>query len=93
MNTGDSRKTKRLSVLLLIGLLAQYLLFLLGLAVKKTGEHRQYQANSVKNKNVLSNQYIGLRSYKNKRLKLLKKYRVGAMDKLKQLILESQSCC
>jgi len=93
MNAGDSRKTKRLSVLLLIGLLAQYLLFLLGLAVKEAGEHRQYQANSVKNKNVLSNQYIGLRAYKDKRLKLLKKHWVGAMDKLKQLIAEPQACC
>jgi hypothetical protein len=53
-------------------LVAQYLLFLLGLAIKAAGGHRRYQANSIKNLNVLSNQFIGLRAYKDKQLKLLK---------------------
>jgi len=78
---------------LLVALLAQYLLFLLGLTVKAANKHRQYQANSVKSKNVLSNQFIGLRAYKDKRLRLLKKHWVEAMDTLKKLIIEPQACC
>ncbi|MDO6773688.1 IS4 family transposase, partial [Shewanella sp. 2_MG-2023] len=46
----------------------------LGLAVKAADKHRQYQANSIKHRNVLSNQFIGLRAYKNRSLKLLKSH-------------------
>lgn len=93
MNAGNTRILKRLSVLLVIALLAQYLLFLLGLAVKEAGKHRQYQANSVKKKNVLSNQFIGLRAYKDKQLRLLKKHWLGAIETLKQLIIAPQAYC
>ena len=93
MNAGDTRKIKRLSVLLLIGLLAQYLLFLLGLAVKEAGKHRQYQANSVKRRNVLSNQFIGLRAYKDKKLRLLKQHWFDALKALEKLIIEPQAYC
>ena len=93
MNVSDTRILKRLSVLLLVALLAQYLLFLLGLTVKVANQHRQYQANSIKSKNVLSNQFIGLRAYKDRQLRLLKKHWVEALDTLKKLILEPQACC
>lgn len=93
MNASDTRIIKRLSVLLLVALLAQYLLFLLGLTVKAANQHRQYQANSVKSKNVLSNQFIGLRAYKDKRLRLLKKHWIEALDTLKKLIIEPQAYC
>ena len=93
MNVGNTRILKRLSILLLIALLAQYLLFVLGLAVKSTQQHRQYQANSVKRNNVLSNQFIGLRAYKDKYLKLLTKDWLSAIEALKQLILEPKACC
>jgi hypothetical protein len=72
INSCGSNNSSRLKVLLLIALVAQYLLFLLGLAIKAAGGHRRYQANSIKNLNVLSNQFIGLRAYKDKQLKLLK---------------------
>jgi len=91
MNEGDTRTLKRLSILLLIASLAQYLLFLLGLATKEAGAHHQYQANSVKQKNVLSNQFIGLRAYKDNRLKLLKKHWQAAEKTLTQLILKPEA--
>ncbi len=72
MNACGSRNSPRLQVLLLIALVAQYLLYLLGLAVEAAGKHRRYQANSIRNRNVLSNQFIGLRAYKDKQFKLLK---------------------
>jgi hypothetical protein len=93
MNICGSRNSPRLQVLLLIALVAQYLLFLLllGLAVKAAGRHRRYQANSIKNRNVISNQFIGLRAYKDTQLKLLKKHWKAAMDEMNSLIAEPQA--
>ena len=93
MNAGDTRIINRLSVLLLIALLAQYLLFVLGLAVKAAGKQRQYQANSVKKNNVLSNQFIGLRAYKDRWLSLLKKDFVNAIETLNALIILPHAHC
>jgi hypothetical protein len=59
---------KQLSVLLLLAMLAQMVLFLLGLAVKGMNKRRQYQANSTRTSAVLSYQFIGLRVYKEQRL-------------------------
>jgi hypothetical protein len=72
-------------------LVAQYLLFLLGLAVKAAGKHRRYQVNSIKDRNVLSNQFIGLRAYKDKQLKLLKKHWKAAIDELNSLMAAPQA--
>lgn len=91
MNACGSRNSPRLQVLLLIALVAQYLLFLLGLAVKSAKKHRRYQANSVKNRNVLSNQFIGLRAYKDKQLRLLKKHWEAAINELNSLFAEPQA--
>jgi len=91
MNACGSRTPSRLSVLLLIALIAQYLLFLLGLAVKSSGKHRRYQANSIKHSNVLSNQFIGLRAYKDKQLRLLATQWRDAVDMLNRLISEPQA--
>jgi len=46
----------------------------MGIAVKAAGKHRCYQANSLKNRNSLLNQFFGLREYKDKQLTLLKKH-------------------
>jgi transposase len=93
MNNCGPINSPRLKVLLLIVLVAQYLLFLLGLAVKAAcrHRHRHNQANSIKNRNVLSNQFIGLRAYKDKQLKLLKKHLKAAMDEMDSLIAEPQA--
>jgi hypothetical protein len=92
MNDSGSRNSPRLQVLLLIALVAQYLLFLIGLAVKETGKHRRYQANSIKKRNVLSNQFIGLRAYKDKYLVILNKHWQAAINKLNSLIAEPEAC-
>lgn len=54
-------KIKRLQILLMIVMLALFVLWILGLVVKVTNQHHQYQANTVKNKNVLSINFLGLR--------------------------------
>jgi len=56
-----TRKIKRLQILLMIVMLALFVLWVLGTIVKITQQHRQYQANTVTNRNVLSVNYLGLR--------------------------------
>jgi len=87
-NESNARKQKRIEVLLLIAMLAQYLLFLLGMTVKLLGKHRRYQANSVKDRNVLSYQFIGLRAVKDRHLILDKNSFDLALNRIQQLIWE-----
>ena len=87
-NQSHARKQKRIEVLLLIGTIAQYLLFLLGMTVKLLDKHRRYQANSVKDKNVLSYQFIGLRSVKDHQLTLDENSLELALNRIQSLILE-----
>ncbi|NOQ79361.1 MAG: IS4 family transposase [Gammaproteobacteria bacterium] len=88
-NRGDTRKAKRLGVLLLVALLTQFVLFLLGMVVKILNKHRQYQANTVTSKNVLSYQFLGLRAFKDRRLKLSKNDWARGYNKIQQIIGES----
>jgi len=85
MNACGTRNMKRLEVLLIIAAVTQYLLYWLGLAVKEAGKHWQYQVNSIKTRNVLSCQFIGLRAYRDKSLKLNKKHWQAALNTLKSL--------
>jgi len=56
-----SRSAKRLQILLLIGMLANVILWILGMVARITEQHWQYQANTVKHRPVLSAIYLGLR--------------------------------
>ena len=56
----QSYQIYRIQLLLLIAMLATLMLWLLGTLAKQAGQHRQYQANSVKHTNVLSVIFIGL---------------------------------
>ncbi|PHS24494.1 MAG: hypothetical protein COA83_07795 [Methylophaga sp.] len=47
-NDGNTRTLAYLSVLLLLAMLTQHVLFLLGMAVKLNKQHLRYQANSLK---------------------------------------------
>jgi hypothetical protein len=69
-NESKTRTLHYLSVLLLLAMLAQYVLFLLGMVMKLSQHHLQYQANSVKNNPVLSYQFIGLRAFRDRRLRI-----------------------
>lgn len=60
LNLTPSRR--RLQVLLLIAaMIATYVLWLLGMAARNSQQHLQYQANTVKDRHVLSAVYLGLR--------------------------------
>ena len=92
MNDSGTRIANKLGVLLLIACLSQFVLYLLGLAVKAADKHRQYQANSIKHRNVLSNQFIGLRAYRDRKLKLLKSHWRAAIKSLQDLVRDPQAC-
>ena len=65
--TGDQQ---RLQILMLIGMLATLVLWLLGTVVIMSGEARHYQANTEKNRRVLSVLFLGLRVANDQRLSL-----------------------
>lgn len=64
-----TRSRKRLQVLVLIAMIATYVLWLLGVAARMSQQHLQYQANTVKDRHVLSAIYLGLRVASDKRFK------------------------
>jgi len=68
-----TRTLDYLSILLLLAMLAQYVLYLLGMAMKLTNRHLRYQANSVKTSTVLSYQFIGLRAFRDRSLRIKKR--------------------
>lgn len=59
LRCSGSRDPKRLDILLLIALLAQFLLWIIGLAAKAHQWQRHYQANTVKSRSVLSTIRLG----------------------------------
>lgn len=85
-NDSNTRTRDYLSVLLLLAMLAQYILFLLGMAVKLSKQHLRYQANSLKVAAVLSYQFIGLRAFKDRTLKLKRYDWQAAYLKIQQLM-------
>ncbi len=87
-NQSNSRKQKRIEVLLLISIIAQFVLFLLGMTVKLLGKHLRYQANSIKDHNVLSYQFIGLRVFKDQHLEFDESDFKVAFDRVKILIAD-----
>lgn len=60
-NAHQTYKKERLKVLLLLAALANWLHYMLGLAVEISGQHRSLQANSIKHRRVLSCNYLGMR--------------------------------
>lgn len=55
-----TRKRYRLENLLLIGALATFVAWLVGKVAEQRNIHRHYQANTIRNRNVLSTFYLGL---------------------------------
>ena len=50
----------RLTLQLLLGFLASFMLWLIGLCLEEKGMHRDFQANSIKHKRVLSLIFLAL---------------------------------
>ncbi len=67
---GKTRIKHRLTVLMLIGAIAQMVLCFIGLAIVSSNQHRQYQANSIKSRLVLSYQTTAQRAIRHGRIKI-----------------------
>ena len=83
-------QVERLQVLLLIATLALMVAWLLGKAIEQTGQHRNYQANTVRNRVVLSTIFLGLKVIDDPRVTLRPTNLIAALDSLHEII---QSHC
>ena len=77
-----SFKLERLNVALLVGAIAMFLLWALGCATKRECQHHNYQANTVRSRNVLSNFTIGWQRIKKKGLKCSQKLFFEAIQEM-----------
>ena len=83
-------QVERLQVLLLIATLAWLVAWLLGKATELTDQHWQYQANTVRNRTVLSTIFIGLKMINDRRIALTAPHLLAAWRRLHDII---QSRC
>ncbi|MGH8609224.1 MAG: IS4 family transposase [Gammaproteobacteria bacterium] len=81
-----SYQVERLQILLLIATLALMVAWLMGKATELTGQHRHYQANTVRNRVVLSTIFVGLKVIDDLRLTLRLLDLLAALRCLDQLI-------
>lgn len=65
-----TRDLERLQILLLLGSLALMVIWLMGKATELTQQHRQYQANSIRDRKVLSTIFLGRKVLNDKRVVL-----------------------
>ncbi len=79
-------QVERLQILLLIATLALMVAWLMGKATQLTGQHRHYQANTVRNRVVLSTIFVGLKVIDDPRLTLRLADLIAAIRCLDQLI-------
>jgi len=79
-------QVQRLQVLLLVAMLALMVAWIMGKATELTDQHRQYQANTVKDRLVLSTIFLGLRVIDDARITLTKDDIGQAWLKLDEII-------
>ena len=65
-----TRQIKRMTLLILLTTIANWILMILGMAATVSNQHRQYQANTTRHKNVLSLPFIGLRVVADRKIRL-----------------------
>jgi hypothetical protein len=79
-------KIHRLEILILIGSIAATFAWLLGKATRLAGQHRSFQANSIKCTEVLSAFFLGLRVFKNSVLRIAAQFFELARQQLKMQV-------
>jgi hypothetical protein len=72
-----ARKPKRYGIILLIVLLTNFIACLIGQALELKKKHYEFQANSIKNRRVLSYFYLGCQAFKKKLKVTLKDMKVA----------------
>jgi hypothetical protein len=89
MRINRSQDPMRLTLQLLIGFLAAFLLWLIGLCLEEKGLHRDFQANSIKHKRVLSLVFLALEAVRNGYMKFISK---ADLTEIKQKIYDEDIC-
>ena len=84
-------RTTRLEILLLVGALATFLLWLVGLAAKERRWLRHFQANTETSRSVLSAVFLGKEVLRSTRLRLSKGALSAALDRLR-LLVNKEGC-
>jgi len=84
LDEASSSTTYRYENLLLIGALATFVIWLIGKVAELKNIHRQYQANSIKTRNVLSTFYLGCRVLKKQASNFQRTDFLQALNALKQ---------
>ena len=83
---GGTKCPKRLQILLLIAALAGLVLWILGTIAKTSGQERDYQANTVRKRDVLSVIYVGLRIAFDERFSMEEKDIIIAAQQLWRIV-------
>ena len=81
-----SRSIERLQNLLLVAMIATFVLWLLGAMARQSNQHYCYQANTVRNRQVLSVIYLGLRVADDRRFRFTKAQFLAAAETLHTLV-------
>lgn len=80
--------TLRYDNLLLIGALATFCIWLIGKMAELRNMHRQYQANSIKHRKVISTFYLGCQALRNKIFYFRRREQIQALLAIREDILE-----
>jgi IS4 transposase len=87
-----SNDSKRIELLLLFAMLASFICWILSLVAKSKNLQYQFQANTVRNREVLSCVYLGCQLVR-KQFTCLLSEAFTALETLRQMILEAASIC
>ena len=89
MRESRSHDPMRLILQLMIGYLASFMLWLIGLCLESKGMHRDFQANSIKHKRVLSLIFLALEAVRNGYMKFISE---TDFVEIKQKIYDEDMC-
>lgn len=81
---------KRIAVLILIGVLASLMLIMIGAAAEQADYAKHFQANTIKDRRVLSFHFLGLRMITQTRLVLTREHFVMGIQYMKSQIAEAE---
>lgn len=92
MSLQGTRSHERLSILVLIGTLALFILNFIGLTAEKMGLAKRFQANTIKDRKVLSYVYLGVRFIHQREIKLTLKHWLIGINYFRQKTAEDVLC-
>ena len=90
-NESESYKIRRIAILVLIGVLAAIVLILIGAATEQAGYARHFQANTIRDRRVVSLHFLGLRMTASNFLTLTRNDYVAGVRYIMQMIAQADN--